>query len=287
MSSFSTPAVRRVPTPGQRQPQPRGPQRRADGRPGLSLTPVPSVRTDDEQPTGSGTELPQGRGLVLYVGLSEERARAAGTSLERIAYALRTQLSALLPEADSEVRLVTSAQADDLSDLAVVRGARRGTGVRPTWSAPAAGRPVAVPDGVEIDLDRQRVRVDGATAALSAQQFALLRLLITCPGVTLSRRELSAALGHGATRQSATPPASSRQVDVLVRRLRARLGTHGSAVVRTVRGVGYRFDPHPDVHIRPSSSAAHPLPRTVPVVDALTSAQLLRAELERHVNDVC
>ncbi|WP_281041928.1 winged helix-turn-helix domain-containing protein [Xylanimonas cellulosilytica] len=237
----------------------------------------------------------QGRGLVVYVGLSEARARASGTSLERIAYALRVQLDALLPEADAEIKLVRGPGGDTVSDLDVVREARQAGRGRPLPPAAAAH---AVADGVDIDLDRQCVRIDGRAVTVSAQQFALLRLLVEASGITLSRHELASALGTQALGNPApgnpTPgnPApgqqaagtESRQVDVLVRRLRARLEPY-SAVVRTVRGVGYRFDPHPDVHVRaagrqPAAGAADP-------GDALTAARTMRAALERHINDVC
>lgn len=248
----------------------------------LALTPEPSALTDDEQ---SPPDLTQGRGLVLYVGLSESRARAAGTSLERVAYALRVQLEALLPQAEAEVKLVRGPGGDRVSDLDVVREARQaGRGrVIPTG---AAARTVT--DGVDIDLDRQDVRIDGSPVTVSAQQFALLRLLVGAAGITLSRHELAASLGHQ-DRLPAQPPVprpgeESRQVDVLVRRLRARLGPYGS-IVRTVRGAGYRFDPHPDVHVRGTGPSAAP---TGPHGgDALTAARTMLAALRRHVNDVC
>ena len=40
-----------------------------------------------------------------------------------------------------------------------------------------------------------------------------------------------------------------RTIDVHVRRLRAKLGRYED-IVRTVRGIGYRFDRHADVVIR-------------------------------------
>ena len=44
-----------------------------------------------------------------------------------------------------------------------------------------------------------------------------------------------------------------RTIDVHVRRLRAKLGRYED-IVRTVRGVGYRFDRHADVSIRHAST---------------------------------
>ena len=46
---------------------------------------------------------------------------------------------------------------------------------------------------------------------------------------------------------------SERTIDVHVRRLRSKLA-HYQDIVRTVRGVGYRFDRHADVSIRQAST---------------------------------
>src|SRR4029077_15480817 len=41
--------------------------------------------------------------------------------------------------------------------------------------------------GVEVDLDRRRVRVEGRDVALTDQEFRLLHLLMTHPGIVFSR----------------------------------------------------------------------------------------------------
>ena len=46
---------------------------------------------------------------------------------------------------------------------------------------------------------------------------------------------------------------NERTIDVHVRRLRSKLA-HYQDIVRTVRGVGYRFDRHADVSIRQAST---------------------------------
>lgn len=256
-------------------------------RTGLALTPAPSVRTEDER-ADDVRVVAQGRGLVLYVGLSESRAHAVGTSLERIAFALRAQVSALLPEAEAEVRLVTSRGDDSMSDLDAVRHARGTGGGRATGPTPSAPSTT----GVEIDLRRQSVHVDGRPVALSEQQSALLRLLVGSPGITLDRPALAASLGCRPPGPTA-PASAHRWVDVLVRRLRARLEPYGGTVVRTVRGTGYRFDPHPDVRVR---GAHHPAPAPAPAPttaltptqpDAVASARQRWAATGRQVNDVC
>ena len=58
--------------------------------------------------------------------------------------------------------------------------------------------------------------------------------------------ELVSALWQASADEDAP---GERTIDVHVRRLRAKLGRHED-IVRTVRGVGYRFDRHADVSIR-------------------------------------
>ncbi|MCU1583440.1 MAG: transcriptional regulator, partial [Microbacteriaceae bacterium] len=80
--------------------------------------------------------------------------------------------------------------------------------------------------GVVIDLSRKRLVLDDETAALTYKEFELLQYLVLREG---------------------------RTIDVHVRRLRSKLGAYED-IVRTVRGVGYRFDRHADVSIRHTST---------------------------------
>lgn len=182
------------------------------------------------------------RGLVLYVGIDEEAALAAGTSLVDIATALRARLAELVPEAETSASIALAPATTELTDLQAVRAALGG-GAR-------TGRPVrsepAVPDhGVVVDLARREVHADGTSVGLTYKEFELLRQLVTEPGRTVSRQELIAKVWAGADEDEVP---NERTVDVHVRRLRAKLGDYTS-IVRTVRGVGYRFDEHPDVAV--------------------------------------
>jgi DNA-binding response OmpR family regulator len=68
-------------------------------------------------------------------------------------------------------------------------------------------------------------------------------------GRTVAREELIGGLwGAG----EADIP-NERTIDVHVRRLRSKLGGYED-IVRTVRGVGYRFDRHADVSVRHAST---------------------------------
>lgn len=164
---------------------------------------------------------PRVHGFVLSVSITQEEALRAGTSLERIAHALRVQLSAMLPAATTEYTYLMENSAH---------------GPRPRL---AATRPPAPERGLVVDLRRQRARVDGRDASLSQREFALLQALLSARGESVSRPDLI-------ERVWGSDEASLRAVDVTVKRLRGRLARHGEAI-RTVRGVGYRLDLDPDV----------------------------------------
>lgn len=99
-----------------------------------------------------------------------------------------------------------------------------------------AGRAVAV-HGVEIDPARRRVRVTGREVELTAQEFRLLHLLATHPGIVFSREALLARVWPDET--FVTP----RSVDTLVKRLRKRIeaDTEAPTLILTVWGAGYKF----------------------------------------------
>jgi DNA-binding response OmpR family regulator len=106
-----------------------------------------------------------------------------------------------------------------------------------------------VKGGVVIDISRKRVQLDGETAALTYKEFELLQYLVLREGSTIDRAELISSLWG--TDDEDIP--NERTIDVHVRRLRSKLGAYED-VVRTVRGVGYRFDRHADVSIRYAST---------------------------------
>ncbi|MGE0816276.1 MAG: response regulator [Vicinamibacterales bacterium] len=91
--------------------------------------------------------------------------------------------------------------------------------------------------GVEIDVPRRRVTVRGQPVELTAQEFRLLHLLATHPGIVFSREALLSRVWPDQT--YVTP----RSVDTLVKRLRKRIevDTETPALVLTVWGAGYKF----------------------------------------------
>jgi two-component system OmpR family response regulator/two-component system alkaline phosphatase synthesis response regulator PhoP len=101
---------------------------------------------------------------------------------------------------------------------------------------PDADRPVHV-HGIEIDPARRRVRVRGEDVELTAQEFRLLYLLASHPGIVFSREALLARVWPDHTY------VTLRSVDTLVKRLRRRVEETPAdpALILTIWGSGYKF----------------------------------------------
>lgn len=103
---------------------------------------------------------------------------------------------------------------------------------------PDGDGPAIAIDGFTIQPEQLSVRRAGsAPVQLTALEFKLLYQLASHPEETFSRQALQALVwgsGQGNT---------ERAVDVLINRLRGKLSSlpGGGEIVRTVRGVGYRF----------------------------------------------
>jgi two-component system phosphate regulon response regulator PhoB len=90
--------------------------------------------------------------------------------------------------------------------------------------------------GIEVDLERHRVRAGGTALELSPTEFRLLRFLMERRGKVFSRDQILDAVWKGEAF------VESRTVDVHIRRLRAELEKGGAGgCIQTVRGVGYSF----------------------------------------------
>jgi two-component system, OmpR family, phosphate regulon response regulator PhoB len=93
---------------------------------------------------------------------------------------------------------------------------------------------VVTEQGLTVDRRRFRATADGRPLQLTRSEFRLLDTLIRQPGRVFQRSELiDAALGEDTM-------VMERTIDVHIRALRAKLGSHAD-VIETVRGVGYRF----------------------------------------------
>ncbi|MDX2376076.1 winged helix-turn-helix domain-containing protein [Microbacterium sp. LRZ72] len=199
-----------------------------------------AARTGRAVPTGSAP-----RGFALYVGIDEDKAAAAGVSLGTLVEALRRTLGELAPEAETYATVALAPSGSGGRDVDVVRLALHEP------SAVARARPTAEDDetqtvGVVVDISRKKVLLDGESAGFTYKEFELLQYLVLREGRTIERTELVSSLWSASDDDEAP---GERTIDVHVRRLRAKLARYED-IVRTVRGVGYRFDRHADVTIR-------------------------------------
>lgn len=148
---------------------------------------------------------------------------------------------ALDPDDDAAVRRAAyAAGADDVlptsvdpADLAarVVALARR---ARPD----ARGGTIHRHRDLLMDVAAHEVTIAGKPITLTAQQFAILRVLLEAGGATLAREQLVSRTGA-----LDDEPPSDRAIDLHVTRLRRRLGDDPRAprYIEAVYGVGYRL----------------------------------------------
>jgi len=184
------------------------------------------------------------KGFALYVGISEEEALAAGTSLSEIASELKKTIAGLIPEKSQETYATLALAPADATgrNLDITRLALREPKATNAPVAPIAQERTAA-KGLVVDLTRRRLFVDGRNAELTCKEFELFAYLIENIGQTISREQIA---GISERCGEATP--NVRTIDVHVRRFRSKIAGYED-VIRTVRGVGYRFDKHPDVLI--------------------------------------
>lgn len=213
-----------------------------------AATPRPSAVSTPADPAADAPRAATAtapRGFALYVGIDEAKAAAAGVSLGTLVEALRRTLGELAPAAETYATVALAPVGSGGRDVDVVRLAlHEPSAVARTKDEPAEED--RAPGGVVVDISRKRVLIDGESAAFTFKEFELLQYLVLREGRTIERTELVASLWEGATDEDAP---GERTIDVHVRRLRAKLGAYED-IVRTVRGVGYRFDRHADVSIR-------------------------------------
>lgn len=184
------------------------------------------------------------RGFVLYMGVDEETAAAAGTSLAKLAQDIRAYAQTLVPQAQSYAAVAIAPADAPGTALDVVRSTFGDPAVLARQRQDTARQrpvPETRPTGVLIDLARREVHLDGETLNLTFKEFELLNYLVEHGTRTVGREELL----DGLWRNAEEVP-NERTIDVHIRRLRSKLGRLANTV-RTVRGEGYRFYEHPEV----------------------------------------
>jgi DNA-binding response OmpR family regulator len=113
---------------------------------------------------------------------------------------------------------------------AVLRRAQRPAGL-------AGVEDILEAEGVRLDATRRTAERDGEPVQLTYVEFEILRSLMRSPGRVFSRRALLESVWDSADYRE------QRTIDVHIRHLREKLEVDPSApeLIRTVRGVGYRF----------------------------------------------
>lgn len=222
------------------------------------LSAVAPVTTPSPAPAPAPAEtrrlraVPEGteaRGFALYVGVDEYAALQHGTDLGYVVEQLKLRLAELVPTAETYAAVALAPLGAGGRDVDVVRLALQDPAALAKHRQVEAQPEATKRTGVIIDISRKRVSLDGDIAPLTYKEFELLQYLVLREGRTIDRSELISSLWSAGDDEAP----NERTIDVHVRRLRAKLADY-EEIVRTVRGVGYRFDRHADVSIRYASA---------------------------------
>ena len=181
------------------------------------------------------------RGFAVYVGVDEAAAIAAGTTISELVDSVRNVVATAVPGTESHAAVAYAPAGQRGKSLDIVRLALREPRAVSELLPP---KPVGQPRGVLIDLSRKRAVINGDVAPLTYKEFELLQYLVLREGVTVDRSAMIDTLWAA----SDVDRPNARTIDVHVRRLRSKLEPFED-IVRTVRGIGYRFDRHADVSI--------------------------------------
>lgn len=101
---------------------------------------------------------------------------------------------------------------------------------------------VEPPTPVRLDLSRHAVVRGHTVIPLSVREVEALALLAAEPGRVVRRSELTTAIWGD------DPPSGARALDMVIRRIREKLGPGGDAI-RSVRGAGFVLVSHPSLEV--------------------------------------
>ena len=206
-----------------------------------NATPAFAPATTPAKPKRNLTAVPaetEARGFALYLGIDEATAKAAGTSLTQIAAALKQTFAELVPQAAEQtyaaVALAPKSAKGRSIDIvrAALQDPRALADLTATNEEPA----------LTVDLARKRIYLNGQVADATNKEFELLAYLIENQNRFVTREELVEAIWNGNQEDAPT----ERTIDVHVRRLRSKIVGYED-IIRTIRGVGYQYNSHPDV----------------------------------------
>ncbi len=199
-----------------------------------------------EAPLQSRTPVP---GLALYVGLDTDAGPAERAALVDLARAIENIVAEMAPDARTHAALTLGGRGPHGALVTRVREQLAAADPGPFLGR--ARRIHAVPTRREVIVDpsAHEVTVDGRSVPFTYKEFALLEYLLRAPHRAVTREELLEHVWH----RRAAWSNGTRTIDVHVRRLREKLG--GCPQIVTIRGVGYRCDPTPEVVLVGSGDA--------------------------------
>jgi DNA-binding response OmpR family regulator len=212
-----------------------------EARAALAERPADAVILDISMPGEDGLSLARSLraqgdiGIVMLTAASEVVDRIVGLEVGADDYVAKPfDLRELLARLRAVLRRRAAARAAAADGAAAAAAAPApGTAVKP-------GRQVRMGRNA-LDLDTRRlIGPDGFEVPLAASEFELLRAFAERPGRTLTR-EMLLELAHPHGEEH-----FDRSIDVRITRIRKKIETVPSRpqVIRTVRGLGYVFDPN-------------------------------------------
>mgnify|MGYP002527613763 CR=1 FL=1 len=96
------------------------------------------------------------------------------------------------------------------------------------------GKTILQYKGLQVNIDKKSVIVDGAAVSLTRTEFELIRLLLSSKGQIFSRSQLMDSIWSGVI-------VTERTIDVNITRLRKKLGPYAQNIANR-QGYGYYFD---------------------------------------------
>jgi len=187
-------------------------------------------------------------GLALYVGLDPDAGPAERAALVDLARTLEGVIADLAPTAVTHSALTLGGRGSHGTLVARVREQLAVAEPGPFNGRFGHMHAVPTPREVIVDPKARKVTIDGRSVPFTFKEFALLEYLLRAPNRAVTREELLESVWHKRAWRNGT-----RTIDVHVRRLREKLGGYPRIV--TVRGVGYRCDPTPEVVLVGSGDA--------------------------------
>ena len=151
-----------------------------------------------------------------------------------------------LPELDETLVLFLSARAEDYSELAGFSAGADDYITKPIKPKLLISRVSAIlrrksrnkavkkieVGGIEIDQEKHTISCNGEFIFLARKEFKLLFYLMTIPAKVFTRKEIINEVWKDAI-------VGDRTIDVHIRKIREKIGDNH---IKTVKGVGYKFD---------------------------------------------